>query len=184
MYEWLFFKYFKSAAKRSCVNYIVNILTVSMATDRFQLHLLLHSADLVEDELRRRLALIEVRPRQARILDALSRMEPASQIGIAREFTMTPASMSTMTARLIDAGFISREIDPTETRSNLLRLTDRGRSKLSDIHKAWREVDAVIADKIGGENAAILAKLTRDLRDSLGGHVPGHTSTDPTHPPE
>ena len=145
-----------------------------MTTDRFQLHLLLHSADLLEDELRRRLAAIDVRPRQARILDALSRMEPASQIGIAREFNLTPASMSTMTARLIDAGFISRETDPSEARSNLLRLTDSGRSKLSDIHKAWREVDAVIADKIGTENAATLAKLMRDLRDGLGGRVPGH----------
>lgn len=144
-----------------------------MVTDKFQLHLLLHSADLVENELRRRLALIDVRPRQARILDALSRMEPASQIGVARAFNLTPASMSTMTARLIDAGFINREIDPSEARSNLLRLTDRGRSKLHDIHKAWREVDAIIADTIGAENAAILAKLTRELRDGLGGNVPG-----------
>ena len=144
-----------------------------MVTEKFQLHLLLHSADLVENELRRRLALIDVRPRQARILDALSRMEPASQIGVARAFNLTPASMSTMTARLIDAGFIKREIDPSEARSNLLRLTDRGRSKLSDIHKAWREVDAIIADTIGAENAVTLAKLTRELRDGLGGNVPG-----------
>lgn len=153
-----------------------------METCKFQLHLLLHSANLVEDELRRRLAAIDVRPRQARILDALSRMEPASQIGIARAFGLTPASMSTMTARLIEAGFITREIDPSEARSNLLRLTDRGRSKLSDIHKIWREVDAVIADKIGGENAATLAKLARELRDGLGGDVPGSTQTAFPHP--
>lgn len=152
---------------------MINIRTVRMVTEKFQLHLLLHSADLVENELRRRLALIDVRPRQARILDALSRMEPASQIGVARAFNLTPASMSTMTARLIDAGFIKREIDPSEARSNLLRLTDRGRSKLSDIHKAWREVDAIIADTIGAENAVTLAKLTRELRDGLGGNVPG-----------
>ena len=151
---------------------MINIRTVRMVTEKFQLHLLLHSADLVENELRRRLALIDVRPRQARILDALSRMEPASQIGVARAFNLTPASMSTMTARLIDAGFIKREIDPSEARSNLLRLTDRGRSKLSDIHKAWREVDAIIADTIGAENAVTLAKLTRELRDGLGGNVP------------
>lgn len=144
-----------------------------MSTIRFQLHHLLHSANLVEDELRRRLVLIDVRPRQARILDALSRMEPASQIGVAREFNLTPASMSTMTARLIEAGFITREVDPSEARSNLLRLTDRGRSKLSDIHNTWREIDALIADKIGAEQAAQLASLTRELRDGLGGRVPG-----------
>lgn len=159
--------------KTPCIGLFVSIRTVRMATDGFKLHLLLHSANLVEDELRRRLALIGVRPRQARILDALSRMEPASQIGVARAFNLTPASMSTMTTRLIEAGFITREIDPSETRSNLLRLTDRGRSKLSDIHEAWREVDRLIADKIGTEQAAALANLTRDLRDRLGGRVPG-----------
>lgn len=148
-----------------------------MTTDRFQLHLLLHSATLVEDELRRGLAVIDMLPRQARILDALARMEPASQISVARIFNMTPASMSTMTARLIEAGFITREIDPSETRSNILRLTDRGRSKLSDIHRVWHDIDALIAHKIGDQNAASLAALTRDLRNALGGHAPGEAPT-------
>ena len=148
-----------------------------MTKNSFQLHSLLHSADLVEDELRQRLALIGIRPRQARILDALARMEPASQIGVARTFNLTPASMSTMTARLIEAGLITREIDPSETRSNILRLTDSGRSKLTDIHKVWREIDALIAVKIGDENAASLAALASGLRNALGGHAPGQPPT-------
>lgn len=149
-----------------------------MTSDPFQLHLLLHSANLVETELRRRLALIGLRPRQARILDALSRMEPASQIDIARAFHLTPASMSTMTARLIEAGLITREIDPTQARSNHLRLTDCGRGKLSDLHAVWREVDAVIARTIGEAQATTLASLTRHLRDGLGGHAPGTRPVD------
>jgi DNA-binding MarR family transcriptional regulator len=148
----------------------------------FSLHFLLHSANLVEDELRRRLALIDVRPRQARILDALSHIEPASQIGVARAFNLTPASMSTMTARLIEAGLITREIDPTEARSNLLRLTDRGRSKLSDIHQTWREIDVLIAEKIGHEAAASLATLTRGLRDALGGSAPHEQAANAVKP--
>jgi DNA-binding MarR family transcriptional regulator len=144
-----------------------------MVTDSFSLHLLLHAADLVEEQLRERLAEIGIRPRQARIIQALSRMEPASQVSLAREFGITPASMSTMTVRLIEAGFISREPHPDEARSNVLRLTPRGRGLLADIHAAWRDIDARISDRLGAENAATLARLTRDLRDSLGGHVPG-----------
>lgn len=75
---------------------MVSMLTVSMSANRFQLHLLLHSADLLEDELRRRLALIKVRPRQARILDTLSHIEPASQIDIARGFGKPAASPGLM----------------------------------------------------------------------------------------
>lgn len=148
-----------------------------MAAEPFTLHFLLHSAALVEERLRERLADIGVRPRQARVIDALSRMEPASQVSLAREFAVTPASMSTMTVRLIEAGFISREAHPDEGRSNVLRLTTRGRGLLSEIHAAWRGMDALIAELIGATETEALARITRDLRDSLGGRVPGANSS-------
>ncbi len=155
-----------------------------MATGPYTLHHLLHSADLVEDALRQRLALIDLRPRQARIIDALARMEPASQVALARAFDITPASMSTMTARLIEAGFVTREVDPEEARSNLLRLTPRGRGLLSEIHAAWRDVDRMIAERIGAEEAQTLSRLTRALRDGLGGRVPGGRGADTDAPTE
>ncbi|KAF0675872.1 MarR family winged helix-turn-helix transcriptional regulator [Profundibacterium mesophilum] len=144
-----------------------------MTTDTFALHYLLHAGALLEERLRERLARIGVKPRQARIIEALSRMEPTSQIALAREFDITPASMSTMTVRLIEAGHISREPHPGEARSNMLRLTERGRGLLSEIHAAWRDIDALIVDRLGDETAATLAQVTRELRDSLGGQVPG-----------
>lgn len=144
-----------------------------MATEPYTMHFLLHSAALLEDKLRERLADIGIRPRQARIIDALSKMEPASQVSLAREFAITPASMSTMTVRLIDAGLISRESHPDEARSKVLRLTEKGRSLLSDVHAAWRDMDGLIAEQIGAAETTALARITRDLRDSLGGRVPG-----------
>lgn len=155
-----------------------------MTTDPFSLHFLLHAAALVEEKLRERLAEIGLRPRQARIIQALSRMEPASQVSLAREFGITPASMSTMTVRLIEAGFIFREPHPDEVRSNLLRLTERGRGLLSDIHVAWRDIDTLIAERLGAENAVTLSRLTRELRDGLGGRVPGGLSLEMLHPQE
>tara|TARA_R110002126_G_scaffold286859_1_gene439044 strand:+ start:3424 stop:3915 length:492 start_codon:yes stop_codon:yes gene_type:complete len=149
-----------------------------MTTDSFSLHYLLHAAALVEESLRERLAEIGLRPRQARIIQALSRMEPTSQVSLAREFSITSASMSTMTVRLIEAGVISREPHPDEARSNVLRLTERGRGLLSHIHVAWRDIDALIAERLGPENAETLARLAHDLRDRLGGHVPGARSTE------
>ena len=146
-------------------------------TDTFALHFLLHSANLVEEELRKRLALIDMRPRQARVIDALARMEPASEVALAREFGVTPASMSTMTARLIEGGYITREVDPSETRSNILRLTSLGHDLLSDIHVAWRDIDALIVERLGADDAEQLAALTRALRDGLGGRAPGSPRT-------
>ena len=148
--------------------------------DAFNLHYMLHSANLVEERLRLRLADIGISPRQARVIDARARMGAVSQVALAREFGITPASMSTMTARLIAANIITRKIDPEEARSNIVELTQRGRELLSVVHAGWRDIDALIADKLGAEDAAHLAALTRSLRDRLGGKVPGATSNEPS----
>ncbi|MBB5721544.1 DNA-binding MarR family transcriptional regulator [Loktanella ponticola] len=146
-----------------------------MTTRDFNMHFLLHSAALIEDRLRQRLADVGIPPRQARMLDALGRAGTASQADLARAFNIKPASMSTMTTRLIDAGLISREVDPNETRSNILRLSARGQGLLSDIHTAWRDIDRLIEDRLGAENAALLTDLTQQLRDGLGGEPPAKT---------
>ena len=157
----------------------ISILTVSMAMDRFNLHCMLHAANLLEERLRHRLADIGISPRQARVIDALDRMGAVSQVALAREFGITPASMSTMTARLIAADFVTRRIDPEEARSNIVELTQRGRELLSEVQAAWRDIDALIADTMGAKDAARLAALARRLRDGLGGTVPGATSDTP-----
>lgn len=148
-----------------------------MRTGSPNLHLLLHSANLVEERLRQRLANESISPRQARVIDALDRMGSVSQVALAREFGITPASMSTMTARLITAGIITRKTDPAEARSNILQLTKRGQELLSLVHAAWGDIDNLIEDTIGAKNAASLAMLTRKLRDQLGGTAPGTASS-------
>ena len=75
---------------------------------RHSFHSLLHSADLVEQNLRNELEPLELRPRQARILSAINRLGPVSQVTLAKEFQVTPGSMSTMIIRLEKLGLISR----------------------------------------------------------------------------
>lgn len=121
-----------------------------------------------------------IRHKQARIIDALARMEPTSQVALAQEFYVSPASMSTMTVRLIEAGFVSRTSHPHEIRSNVLRLTEKGRGLLEAIHGVWNEMGAMIIDELGPEDAETYARLARKLRDKLGGHVPGAQRADTT----
>ncbi|MEM9029517.1 MAG: MarR family transcriptional regulator [Pseudomonadota bacterium] len=148
-----------------------------MATKSFKFHLLLHSAHLVEDRLRRKLAPHGLQPRQARILDALDRLGKVSQVRLATEFALTAASISTMTSRLLAAGLIERDVDESERRSNELSLTRRGRALLKIVHKEWAAIDRDIAAVMGTASANQLAELTRTLRDGLGGFAPG-TSAD------
>ena len=143
-----------------------------MKADQHDFHGLLHSANLIEAELRRRLAPFGIQPRQARVLEAMGRMGPVSQAELAAAFGVTSASMSTMTDRLLAAGYITRAVDPASRRQNVLELTDRGRTLLDGIIQAWTAVDASIQLALGAEAALFLA-LARRLRDRLGGTVPG-----------
>jgi len=145
-----------------------------MQTGPNKLHFLLHTATLVEEKLREQLAQSGVSPRQARVLDALAHLETASQAQLARLSSLTAASMSTMTARLLNAGYISRIPHPHEARSNVLSLTPEGRSKLEEIQAAWNDTDQMIVDLLGEAQAAQLFTSLHALRDALGGKTPEH----------
>ena len=81
--------------------------------------------------------------------------------------------MSTMTTRLIALNYVSAEKNPYNAKRNIISLTDDGKALVGDIDRAWADVDLFMEEKIGGDNAEKLAELTRLLRDSLGGRVPG-----------
>jgi len=143
-----------------------------MLIDQRRFHGLTHSADLIEAELRRRLAPLDLQPRQAQIIEAMARMGPVSQADLAGEFEITAASMSTMTDRLLAAGYISRSRDPASRRQNVLELTEKALAKLPGIELAWTGVDAAIKGVLG-DDADTFFRLARRLRDGLGGTPPG-----------
>ncbi|MBU2961325.1 MarR family transcriptional regulator [Citreicella sp. C3M06] len=150
-----------------------------MNSRRYLFHLLLHSADLIEAELAARLHPLGLRPRQALVIDGLARMGTVSQARLAREFTVTQASMSTMTARLISGGYILRRPDPEDARGNLLSLSDKGCALLSQIHQVWAEIDALGAQTLGAERYGALMHGAGALRDGLGGVGPGDKAAPP-----
>ncbi len=147
-----------------------------MQRDEHDFHGLLHSAALVEADLRRRLAPLGLLPRQARVLEAMGRMGPVSQSDLALAFGVTPASMSTMTDRLMAAGYITRAVDPASRRRQVLELTDTGRTTLAGIGEAWTAVDDAVRAALGDE-ATTFFNLGRRLRNGLGGTIPGEKTT-------
>ena len=80
--------------------------------------------------------------------------------------------MSTMTARLISGGFISRKVNADEPRRNELTLTAKGEALIKPINKSWREIDDLIDRSIGESKAHDLAVWSSELRNALGGQVP------------
>lgn len=151
---------------------ICDILTIRMRTDKHSFHGLLHSAKLVEAQLRRHLAPLGIQTRQALVLDAIDRMGTVSQTDLAAEFGVTSASMSTMTDRLLAAGLITRNTSPFSRRQNELELGPKGSALLDEIAKAWTAVDLELVKALGEDANSFFAQAQR-LRDVLGGRVPG-----------
>lgn len=135
-------------------------------------HLLLHSTHLLEERLRKLLKPLGLHAGQARFIDALGRVGEASQRQLSAEFSVTPASMSQMTRRLIDNGFIQLRDDPQDRRAVILSLTDKGEQLGNEVVAIWQEVDRIIIDAIGAENAEQLFTQSGKLRDALGGKAP------------
>lgn len=137
------------------------------------LHPLLHAGHLVEARLRSSLSEVGLGPRQARVLAALNHIGETHQKTLAKEFDITPASMSSMCDRLAAAELIERQVDPNERRAFLVRLTPAGESKVQDVRAAWADIDEIIVNAVGQEVAESLADLSGKLRDQLGGVIPG-----------
>ncbi len=65
--------------------------------------------------------------------------EPGASIKRLSERTLTdPSSVSVVVARLVDAGFITRERDPNDGRKTTLALTTRGRKLLAKAPEAYQ----------------------------------------------
>lgn len=135
-------------------------------------HSLLHSADLLERQLTQMLGPLGIRPRQARILDALSKMGEVSHKALADSFGVTPGSVSTMIDRLEKAGLVHHRSSRFDRRVALVSITKAGAEVLEDVKDVWDALDRLVVDKIGAENAAHLTDLTRELKFALGGKVP------------
>ena len=144
-----------------------------MSGHEYLFHLILHSADLLDEELTRRLRPLGIGPRQARVIEGLSRMGEVSQARLSREFRITQASMSTMTSRLVKGGYITRRPDPGDTRGKLLSLTAEGSALLDRITAVWASMDDHGAELIGRDRFRDLIREAGALRDAMGGTRPG-----------
>lgn len=141
---------------------------------RIKIHGLLHCADLLERRMDTLLSPLDIRPRQARVLNILNRIGSVTQSTLANEMGVTAGSMSTMVKRLTATDLINREKSREDGRADVLTLSDKGRAALAEVQDVWREMDAEITELLGQEKANTLAILTHELKTALGGRVAGY----------
>jgi DNA-binding MarR family transcriptional regulator len=125
-----------------------------------------------------RLSTYDLQPRQARVIDAIARQEPISQIVLAKMFDVTPASMSVMLSRMEKTGLIERSPEPSDARSFRVVLSSHGWAALDIIKSTWATVDHEIETAIGLHDANELHRISLHLRKALGGQAPYKKETE------
>jgi len=114
-----------------------------------------------------RLAPLGLTPAQERALRVIARGdEPPRMTEIADRLGIVPRSLTTVIDALEEAGLVRREIDPSNRRAILLRLTDRGSAVRDELREARRRAAEDLFAPLSAEDRKTLAGLLTLLDSS------------------
>ncbi|MEP3266051.1 MAG: MarR family winged helix-turn-helix transcriptional regulator [Hyphomicrobiales bacterium] len=143
-----------------------------MKRQHAHIHSLLHSVAILEKRLESLLVPSGIRHRQALVLDALRQIGPSSQQHLAKHFSVSPGTMSSMISRLETLAYIKRETSPTDRRTDVISITSDGVTAIADVADVWQEGDKIVANLLGAQKSKQLFTLADELSKALGGGPP------------
>ena len=155
-----------------------------MKRPHVQIHSVLHSAAILEKQLEHLLGPTKIRHRQALVLDALQKVGPSSQQHLAKHFSVSPGTMSSMISRLEALGYIERATNPTDRRADVVKVTSIGVAALTGVAEVWQSGDKIIENILGPEDSQQLFALAEKLSLTLGGGPPKKEGDDTSPAPE
>lgn len=88
---------------------------------------------------------------------------------LAEELGTTAQAASRAIADLEEQGYVERCYDTRDARIRQLRLTERGRGAVEAGRAARAEIEAELADRLGGRRVAAARRLLAEALDDLGG---------------
>ena len=128
-------------------------------------------ADLLHRLMRRlrrsqaeRLAPLGLTPAQERALRIISRSdEPLRMTELADRLGIVPRSLTTVVDALEEAGLVRREIDPSNRRAILLRLTGQGTAVRDELREARRRAAEDLFAPLPDDDRELLVNLLTRL---------------------
>ena len=143
-----------------------------MTRQHAKIHPFLHAAAILEKRLESLLGSSEIRHRQALVLDALQQIGSSSQQHLAKQFSVSPGTMSSMISRLETLGYVQRQTNPTDRRADVINVTSSGLAVVAGVAEIWHQSDEVVADILGDEESEQFFALSDKLSKALRGGPP------------
>ncbi|GGM23062.1 MarR family transcriptional regulator [Micromonospora sonchi] len=132
---------------------------------------------LLERELRANFAAHDLQLWEFDVLGTLRRSGPPYQLTagqLVESAMVTSGAITNRIDRLVARGLVTREVDPSNRRSVLITLTERGRKLIDDVVVAHVDLEAKLLNELSGGDQEHLAGLLRKLLTSLGDYSPGN----------
>jgi MarR family transcriptional regulator, organic hydroperoxide resistance regulator len=140
--------------------------------ERLYFHLQVTAARLRAEADRRCIEQAGITTAQAAALAVIYEQPGVSQRELARALRQTEPSITTLVRRLIAAGLVDRNVDPSDGRARELVVTASGAAALRSVDSAFSVINQHIDDLLAGEEvrnvAAALRRLSATAIDGSG----------------
>jgi DNA-binding MarR family transcriptional regulator len=102
---------------------------------------------------------------------------------LAEHFGLGRATISRQLTRLYELGLVQRELDPDDSRGQLISLTAHGLERYEGAHRARVDVTREVLANWPADDVATLADLLRRYGDAVGGWLDRQRPPDPSPGP-
>jgi len=107
---------------------------------------------------------------QAAVLSIIIHEGSASQALIAKKLSQRESAITTMSARLESAEYITKQRSETDRRTWVLKPTSKGRKAFTKMQKALGEANDILDSAISQKRMDELAKTLKDILADLDEH--------------
>lgn len=104
---------------------------------------------------------------QAAVLSIIIKQGSSSQAHIAKTLSQRESAITTMAARLVAAGYITKAKSDADRRSMELRSTKKGRQALAEMAQSLAQVNAIIESNVSQERLNEFASCLIDILGEL-----------------
>ncbi len=108
---------------------------------------------------------ITISPGQLRFLATINEYESVSQKTLQEEFCVKASSISTVTTKLENEGFLKRERDEKDKRNLIVTITQKGRELVENNYNIQKQLSKDFFDVLSDDEQEELLKLLRKLNE-------------------
>ena len=115
-----------------------------------------------------RVKALGIHPAQHMLLMHLAeKREIASQRALAEHMHISPAALAVSLGKLEAAGYIERAASESDSRTNILSITEKGRALVLESKRVFDGIDAQMFDGISDEALAAFAETLKKMHANL-----------------